>query len=191
MTLSQYNIVGQKEEINFEKIINNSKLEYLTIKKFNITTKIMEILNTLPNLSKIWFIDCNIINKIKLKQIKNLTIENCKNVDNIIFDNNLEKIYIRNCKSFDIRKLAELKNLTTLELEYIYIENLNLIKQLKRLENLYLKEIDLTMVELEIPINLKKLVLNGSKVNNKKAFMESLKGKNLEVEFYDKNLPIG
>ena len=50
ITLNQYNILGQKIDVDINKIRNNEKLEYVILKNFNVTNEIMVILETLKNL---------------------------------------------------------------------------------------------------------------------------------------------
>ena len=77
------------------------------------------------------------------------------------------------------------------ELEYTIPKNLQVLCKMKCLEILSLKEIDLTKGHLNIPKSLKKIILNGSKVANKEVVMNYFKEKNIQIEFLDKNLPIG
>ena len=43
ITLNQYNVLGQKIDVDINKIKNNEKLEYVILKNFNVTNKIMLI----------------------------------------------------------------------------------------------------------------------------------------------------
>ena len=98
ITLNQYNILGQKIDVDINKIRNNEKLEYVILKNFNVTNEIMVILETLKNLKKLWFVNCNIIEKIKIKNIDSIRIENCENIFNICYEQNINYLYINNCK---------------------------------------------------------------------------------------------
>ena len=98
ITLNQYNVLGQKIDVDINKIKNNEKLEYVILKNFNVTNKIMLILETLKNLKKIWFVNCNIIEKIKINNIDSIRIENCENISNICYEQNINYLYINNCK---------------------------------------------------------------------------------------------
>lgn len=190
ITLNQYNILGQKIDVDINKIRNNEKLEYVILKKFNVTNEIMVILETLKNLKKIWFVNCNIIEKIKIKNIDSIRIENCENISNICYEQNINYLYINNCKEFDVNTIVNL-DLKGFELEYTIPKNLQVLCEMKCLETLSLKEIDLTKGHLNIPKSLKKIILNGSKVANKEVVMNYFKEKNIQIEFLDKNLPIG
>ncbi len=190
ITLNQYNVLGQKIDVDINKIKNNEKLEYVILKNFNVTNKIMLILETLKNLKKIWFVNCNIIEKIKIKNIDSIRIENCENIFNICYEQNINYLYINNCKEFDVNTIVNL-DLKGLELEYTIPKNLQVLCEMKCLEILSLKEIDLTKGHLNIPKSLKKIILNGSKVANKEVVMNYFKEKNIQIEFLDKNLPIG
>lgn len=190
ITLNQYNVLGQKIDIDINKIRNNEKLEYVILKNFNVTNKIMLILETLKNIKKIWFVNCNIIEKIKINNIDSIRIENCENISNICYEQNINYLYINNCKEFDVNTIVNL-DLKGFELEYTIPQNLQVLCEMKCLEILSLKEIDLTKGHLNIPKSLKKIILNGSKVANKEVVMNYFKEKNIQIEFLDKNLPIG
>ena len=190
ITLNQYNVLGQKIDVDINKIKNNEKLEYVILKNFNVTNKIMLILETLKNLKKIWFVNCNIIEKIKINNIDSIRIENCENISNICYEQNINYLYINNCKEFDVNTIVNL-DLKGLELEYTIPKNLQVLCEMKCLETLSLKEIDLIKGHLNIPKSLRKIILNGSKVANKEVVMNYFKEKNIQIEFLDKNLPIG
>lgn len=190
ITLNQYNVLGQKIDVDINKIKNNEKLEYIILKNFNVTNKIMLILETLKNLKKIWFVNCNIIEKIKINNIDSIRIENCENISNICYEQNINYLYINNCKEFDVNTIVNL-DLKGFELEYTIPQNLQVLCEMKCLETLSLKEIDLIKGHLNIPKSLRKIILNGSKVANKEVVMNYFKEKNIQIEFLDKNLPIG
>ena len=190
ITLNQYNVLGKKIDVDINKIKNNEKLEYVIFKNFNVTNKIMLILETLKNLKKIWFVNCNIIEKIKINNIDSIRIENCENISNICYEQNINYLYINNCKEFDVNTIVNL-DLKGFELEYTIPQNLQVLCEMKCLETLSLKEIDLIKGHLNIPKSLRKIILNGSKVANKEVVMNYFKEKNIQIEFLDKNLPIG
>lgn len=190
ITLNQYNVLGQKIDVDINKIRNNEKLEYVILKNFNVTNEIMVILETLKNLKKLWFVNCNIIEKIKIKNIDSIRIENCENISNICYEQNINYLYINNCKEFDVNTIVNL-DLKGFELEYTIPQNLQVLCEMKCLETLSLKEIDLIKGHLNIPKSLRKIILNGSKVANKEVVMNYFKEKNIQIEFLDKNLPIG
>ena len=190
ITLNQYNVLGQKIDVDINKIKNNEKLEYVILKNFNVTNKIMLILETLKNLKKIWFVNCNIIEKIKINNIDSIRIENCENISNICYEQNINYLYINNCKEFDVNTIVNL-DLKGYEIEYTIPQNLQVLCEMKCLETLSLKEIDLIKGHLNIPKSLRKIILNGSKVANKEVVMNYFKEKNIQIEFLDKNLPFG
>ena len=78
-----------------------------------------------------------------------------------------------------------------LYLEYLKIDNFNTIENMKKLEELGLLEIDLENETLDKLTNIKKIVLNGSKVKDQKEVVKFFKDRGIEIEFYEKNLPIG
>ncbi len=190
ITLNQCNIIGQKIDIDINKIRNNEKLKYIILKNFNITSEIIKVLETLKNLEKIWFVNCNIVEKIKIKNIDSIRIENCKNISNISYEQKINYLYINNCKEFDINTIINL-DLKGFELEYTIPKNLKMLYKMTKLEELGLKDLDLKSVNFIIPSSLKKVILNGSKVDNKDVIIKFFEDKNIQIEFAEQNLPIG
>lgn len=190
ITLNQYNILGKKIDVDINKIRNNEKLEYVILKNFNVTNEIMVILETLKNLEKVWFVNCNIVEKIKIKNIDNIRIENCENISNINYETKINYLYINNCKEFDINTIINL-DLKGFELEYTIPKNLKMLYKMTKLEELGLKDLDLKCVNFIIPSSLKKVILNGSKVDDKDVIIKFFEDKNIQIEFAEQNLPIG
>lgn len=184
--LNGCNFVGEKVEVNVNEIENKIDIEYLIIKNVDITKEIIEKIDKLVNLKKIWFVNCNIIDNLKTRNTKILTLERCKNIENIIYEKNLEKLSIIDCQKIDIKDL----DLKILYLEYLKIDNFNAIENMKKLEELGLLEIDLENETLDKLTNIKKIVLNGSKVKDQKEVVKFFKDRGIEIEFYEKNLPI-
>ena len=190
ITLNQYNILGKKIDVDINKIRNNEKLEYVILKNFNVINEIMVILETLKNLEKVWFVNCNIVEKIKIKNIDNIRIENCENIANINYEKKINYLYINNCKEFDINTIINL-DLKGFELEYTIPKNLKMLYKMTKLEELGLKDLDLKSVNFIIPSSLKKVILNGSKVDDKDVIIKFFEDKNIQIEFAEQNLPIG
>lgn len=190
ITLNQCNIIGQKIDVDINKIRNNGKLEFVILKNFNITNEIIKVLETLKKLEKIWFINCNIVEKIKIQNIDNIRIENCENVSNINYEPKINYLYINNCKEFDINTIINL-DLKGFELEYTIPKNLQMLYKMTNLEELGLKDLDLKSANFIIPSSLKKVVFNGSKIDNKDAVIKFFENKNIQIEFTEQNLPIG
>lgn len=190
ITLNQCNIIGQKIDVDINKIRNNEKLKYVILKNFNITNEIIKVLETLKNLEKVWFVNCNIVEKIKIKNIDNIRIENCENIANINYEKKINYLYINNCKEFDINTIINL-DLKGFELEYTIPKNLKMLYKMTKLEELGLKDLDLKCVNFIIPSSLKKVILNGSKVDDKDVIIKFFEDKNIQIEFAEQNLPIG
>lgn len=190
MILNGCNFVGEKVEVNLNEIENKIDTEYLIIKNVDITKEIIEKIKESTNLKKIWIVNCNIIDKLETGNAKILTVEMCKNIENIIYEKNLEKLSIIDCQKIDINNIKDL-DLKILYLEYLKIDNFNTIENMKKLEELGLLEIDLENETLDKLTNIKKIVLNGSKVKDQKEVVKFFKDRGIEIEFYEKNLPIG
>ena len=164
-----------------------------TIKKYH--PEILEIDENIKKLSLKLSLDIlkgkseDTIKEYKEK-ITDLRIEKCENIENILYSNSLTQLYVNNCNRFDIKNIKDIK-LKILGLEYLEINNFYLLEEMKTLEKLELKEIDLRNINFVNLKHLKKIVLNGSIVNNKEETIKYLKNSGVEVEFLEKNLPIG
>ena len=190
IVLNGNNFVGDKIKLNTEKIDNNVNAVYLIVQNADITKELLEKIHILKNLKKIWLTNCNILEKFRTGKVESLRVERCENLVNIIFENNLKQLYIEDCKQFDIKYITNL-DLNVLRLEYIKIDNFSLLEEMKSLKTLELKEIDLTNIDIKKLKYLNKIVLNGSKVNDRENIINYFKLQNIEIEFLEKNLPIG
>lgn len=191
ITLNQLNIIGEKIDIDIERLEEDIEIEDIVIKNFDVDNKLIGILNSMKKLKKAWFINCKFINDIKLKNINSLKLENCNKINVQLLENSIKHLYIIECKEIDIEKIKHL-DLITLGLEKEDVKNLKMIEQFENLENLYLQEIDLNDNINYLKLNkLKRVNFNGSKVEDKNEFIEKFKDRNIEISFMDKNLKIG
>lgn len=188
--LNGNNFIGEKININLNELDKKKSAEYIIIKNCKITKELTNKILNLKKIKNIWLVNCNIIESINIPNIEILRIEKCENIENILYSNSLTQLYVNNCNRFDIKNIKDIK-LKILGLEYLEINNFYLLEEMKTLEKLELKEIDLRNINFVNLKHLKKIVLNGSIVNNKEETIKYLKNSGVEVEFLEKNLPIG
>lgn len=188
--LNGNNFIGEKININLNELNKKKSAEYIIIKNCEITKELTNKILNLKKIKNIWLVNCNIIESINIPNIEILRIEKCENIENILYSNSLTQLYVNNCNRFDIKNIKDIK-LKILGLEYLEINNFYLLEEMKTLEKLELKEIDLRNINFVNLKHLKKIVLNGSIVNNKEETIKYLKNSGVEVEFLEKNLPIG
>lgn len=190
ITLNQYNIVGKKVDINIEQLRQYVNLEELIIKNFTIDDEYINIINSINTLKKIIFINSifntmNTVNKVEI-----LKLEDCKKTNQMYRSNSIKKLYISNCEELDIERIKHL-DLSVLSIEKNKIINLSEIEKFSNLEYLYLQEININEnIDYSKFIKLKKLNLNGSKVENKEEYIKMLKNYNFEISFEERNLKL-
>lgn len=190
LTLNQYNIIGQKNEIDFNEIKKYEKLEELIIKNYEINDEIFQLINSLEKIKRVSLINCKINTTRALSKIETLELDNCI-MRKSLFSSNIKNLYIQNCSNIDICDFENL-NLKSLRIENTKTTNLNKIDEFIELENLYLNEIDLNVyINYDKLINLKRLNLNGSTVVDKDEFLKQFENRNIEISFTKENNRIG
>lgn len=190
LTLNQYNIIGQKNEIDFNEIKKYEKLEELIIKNYEINDEIFQLIDSLEKLKSVSLINCTIKTTKTLSKIETLELDNCI-IRKSLFSSNIKNLYIQNCSNIDICDFENL-NLKSLRIENTKTTNLNKIDEFIELENLYLNEIDLNVyINYDKLINLKRLNLNGSTVVDKDKFLKQFENRNIEISFTKENNRIG
>ena len=191
LTINRYNIIGEKQEVNFKNILENKQLEELFVKNFEITVDLINIINNLENIKRIVFVNCILNITLKMPKTENLELNNCKNVYKCMFNENTTKLYVEDCDRINIENIENL-NLQTLKIENTLTENLNKISNFVNLEHLFLNEIYLKeKIDYNKLEKLKNVNFNGSYTDNKEEYLEQFNGKNIKVVFLEKNLKIG
>lgn len=195
LSLVNRNFLNQDLKIDLLEIYKLKNLKKLSIKFFTINDEIVKSLNKLENVEILEMYMCKFETAEKLNgNIKNIYFFNAENLNfDILETKNVEIIRIENSGLVDLYKIVKFEEIERLEIvkcPVISIPKLNLLKSLKEL---YLQEIDLQF-NLEIG-ELKKLEfisLNGSKVKDKKEYIEKIKtqNNNIKVEFKSNNRPI-
>lgn len=183
LTIDALNVVGKKVDVDINILKKYPNLKEIIIKNIEIDNKIIELLNNLKLLEKVFFVNCQINTKIQLNQITRMELAYCKNVKENILCDNLSRLYIDSCTKVDIKNFAHLK-LISLAITNTIIRNLNYIENIQSIRNLYLNEIDLNQnIDFNKLSNLEKLDLDGSKVQDKEEFFNQIKNKSIKVTF--------
>lgn len=191
LTINALNIVGKKVDVDINILKKYLNLKEVIIKNIEIDNKIIELLNNLKLLEKVFFVNCQINTKIQLNQITRMELAYCKNVKGNILCNNLSRLYIDSCMEVDIKDFLDLK-LVSLAITNTIIRNLNYIENIQSIRNLYLNEIDLNQnIDFNKLNNLEKLDLDGSKVQDKEEFFNQIKNKSIKVTFKETYRRIG
>lgn len=191
LTINALNIVGKKVDVDINILKKYPNLKEIIIKNIEIDNKIIELLNNLKLLEKVFLVNCEINTKIQLNQITKMELAYCKNVKGNILCNNLSRLYIDNCVEVDINDFMQLK-LESLAITNTIIRNLNYIENIQSVRNLYLNEVDLNQeIDFNKLNNLEKLDLDGSKVQNKEEFFNQIKNKSIKVTFKENYRRIG
>lgn len=186
LTLNQFNIVGDKIEVDFNIIKKYKNVEEIILKNFDITDEKIDIINSFDKIKKVALINCKMYNVNVSLKVETLELDNCI-LNKRIFSNNIKYLYIQNCDNIDINDLICL-NLKTLLIECTKIYNLIKIEEITSLENLYLNEIELNQdINYTKLINLKKINLDGSKIFDKENYLKQFKNQNIEISFEKEN----
>ena len=119
ITINQYNIIGKRVDVDFNKISQEQDLEEILVKNFEIKNEFIEIINSLKKLKRIWFVNCKFNFDIELKNIEILDIEMSSNVVKNLFCKNIKYLYLRNSGYINLEQLKEMDLIT------LYIEKEN------------------------------------------------------------------
>lgn len=191
LTLNQYDILGNRKELYFSQISGVTKLDELVIKNCEIKDDIINKISNLEIINRLVFINCIFDADFDIKNAKSVRFDNCKNIHKCVFEKGIEKLYIENCDYIDVKNI-EILNLIALRIENTKTKNLGKISNIKSLVYLYLNYIYLKeKINYDMLINLKKLDLSGSYVDNKEEYLEQFKEKQFELIFLEENLKIG
>lgn len=183
LTINALNIVGKRVDVDVNILKKYPNLKEVIIKNIEIDDKIIQLLNNLKLLERVFFVNCEIDTKIQLNQVTRMELAYCKNVKENILCNNLSRLYIDSCIEVDIKDFMYIK-LVSLAITDTIIRNLNYIENIQSIRNLYLNEIDLNQnIDFNKLSNLEKLDLDGSKIQNKEKIFNQLKNKSIKVTF--------
>ncbi len=159
---------------NYNELLKINNLEELRFNSIEIEDELLEILNVLPNLKRLFFINCD---------IHNLDILNDK----------LELLYIERCMLSDISEINKFTNLKSLSLVEIPEVDLNKISIIKKIENLNF--MNSSIVNEDSFINLNKIInlcISNTNVKNIDTLIgiDSLKKLVIDEDIYSSNLDV-
>lgn len=159
---------------NYKELLKINNLEELRFNSIEIEDELLEILNVLPNLKRLFFINCD---------IHNLDILNDK----------LELLYIERCMLSDISEINKFTNLKSLSLVEIPKVDLNKISIIKKIENINF--MNSRIVNEDSFINLNKIINFCISNTNVKSIdtligIDSLKKLVIDEDIYSSNLDV-
>ena len=181
ITLNQFNIIGQKIDVDFNNLKENAQLESLVLKNFIIDEMCINTINSLKELKDLWFVGCKFVTDNTINHIESLRIENCKNISPLLFNDKLKILFISNCSIIDISGI-KCEKLISFGLDNVEVINLHEIESFHKLEYLYLMNVNINeRLDYNKITYLKKINFSGSSIS--KEIIELLKEKNIEVIF--------
>ena len=195
LSITNKNLADEVLHIDLCEINKLKNLRNLSIKFFQITDEVIECINNLESLEELEILCCDFQNtKYITKQIKKLTIYNCKNFKIETLKNNItELISLEHSGIIDIYDLTKFNTIKTLRISECTAISLPRISMFTNLENLYLTGISLDLdFDISKMKKLKFICLNGSKAVDNEKYIQDLKkqNSNVKIQFKDSNLPI-
>ena len=126
-----------------------------------------------------------------MKNINQLALQNCKNINLIFNISNIKRLIISECcEEIDVNILKKF-DLEMLKIENVKVINLKNIENFANIEILYLQEIDLDeKIDYYRFPKLKVLNLDGSTSKNMDEYIKQLKELNIQFSYKKNNLKI-
>ena len=196
LNVSNRNLRQEDLKIDLSEIYKIKNLKKITLKFFEITDEVIDVINKLEFLEIIEFSTCLFkTNKMLFGSLKTIFIYNCEifNIDIISRCELLEEFLVIHSGVIDINKLTKYKNLRFIKLAHCNVIGFSNLSKLTNLEELYLNSINIPeKLNISKMYNLKYISLNGSKVIDKSGFIKDLKEqqRNLIIKFEDEDHPI-
>ena len=159
---------------NYKELLKIRNLEELRFNSIEIEDELLEILNALPNLKRLFFINCD---------IHNLDILNDK----------LELLYIERCMLSDVSEINKFTNLKSLSLVEMSEVDLNKISIIKKIENINFMNSRIVNEDSFINLNkIIKLCISDTNVKNIDTLIgiDSLKKLVIDEDIYSSNLDV-
>ncbi|MBP3841607.1 MAG: hypothetical protein IK997_05795 [Bacilli bacterium] len=159
---------------NYKELLKIRNLEELRFNSIEIEDELLEILNVLPNLKRLYFINCD---------IHNLDILNDK----------LELLYIERCMLSDVSEINKFTNLKSLSLVEMSEVDLNKISIIKKIENIDFMNSRIVNEDSFINLNkIIKLCISDTNVKNIDTLIgiDSLKKLVIDEDIYSSNLDV-
>lgn len=196
ISIQDMNLAQKKLNINLTEIVKLKNLKSLSLKFFEITDEIVEVINQLKSLEIVEFSMCTFKTKKELnKNLKSIIIYNCQEFDTNIIKNDimLEELQIIHSGMIDIADIILFKRLRYLKLAHCNVISIQSLVNFENLERLYLNHVELYYdLNISQMHNLKFISLSGSNVQDKEKYIENIYEQNklIEIEFYENDLPI-
>ena len=159
---------------NYKELLKIRNLEELRFNSIESEDELLEILNVLPNLKRLYFINCD---------IHNLDILNDK----------LELLYIERCMLSDVSEINKFTNLKSLSLVEMSEVDLNKISIIKKIENIDFMNSRIVNEDSFINLNkIIKLCISDTNVKNIDTLIgiDSLKKLVIDEDIYSSNLDV-
>lgn len=159
---------------NYKELLKIRNLEELRFNSIEIEDELLEILSVLPNLKRLYFINCD---------IHNLDILNDK----------LELLYIERCMLSDVSEINKFTNLKSLSLVEMSEVDLNKISIIKKIENINFMNSRIVNEDSFINLNkIIKLCISDTNVKNIDTLIgiDSLKKLVIDEDIYSSNLDV-
>lgn len=170
ISLRNMDFRGKTLNIDLEQLKDLAYLENLYLQGFTIDDDVIEIINELKELKKIYFSQCNIKNnkKLVMQNLKHLILEFCEDIYYNFFDSpEFLSIQTKIDKTFDLSKINNKTNIKRLYINNANIINFETINEFNKLEFLN---------------------IDGSKVD-KEDVLDTI-NKTIEISHKSKYLPI-
>lgn len=136
-------------------------IDSITLKGKNINGDInivdLNVIDYFPNLKKIEFQDLKISSQYmkKLYKVEEISFKQCQ-VEDINYLQDIKKLSVNNSKITNLEQIENLENLENLEFINIRLEDFNILKKLKSLNTLKLKNmIDFSLDNIDFPLPIK------------------------------------
>lgn len=170
ISLRNMDFRGKTLNIDLEQLKDLAYLENLYLQGFTIDDDVIEIINELKELKKIYFSQCSIKNnkKLVMQNLKHLILEFCEDIYYNFFDSpECLSIQTKIDKTFDLSKINNKFNIKRLYINNANIINFETINEFNKLEFLN---------------------IDGSKVD-KEDVLDTI-NKTIEISHKSKYLPI-
>lgn len=161
LSLNRFKLSGIKNDINLSELKLFKNLKTLTLIKFAIDNKVIEIINEYGSLWAVQFTKCRFEEAIPInKEIDYLVLDYCEKIDPKLINNNetikiigaqidllqvnnlnnTELLYLQDCQIKNTERLLMYNNLKLLNLEGSSIENINCLDKLNEKIEIYYRD---------------------------------------------------
>lgn len=166
--LDSLDFLGEKTDVSIYDLVFFRNLEscYLINMEFNENE--FEVLNMNKSIKDLHLINCKFNTKKELKlNLRSLIFDECDNVNVSICNgiDSLERLRIINCANVNISGISRLNNITDLFLQNLDIQNIDEIKNMKKLKNLNLNGCSYILNYDKLKSNEKITIVHENEIN--------------------------